>query len=109
MYVYENTKRNNQAREKKKAEIFLYIQDELFMVNVIETATRGVNILDLISTNNPYLIMCNKVSINKKLSDHNTIVVIFNLTFNKEEKEEILNNPYTTKILEFDKANASEE
>ena len=109
VYVHENTERNNRAGEKKQAEMFLNFQDEYFMDNVIETATRGVNILDLISTNNADLIMCYKVTVNKKLSDHNTIEIRLNLTFNKEEKEEKVKNPYTTKIFEFDTAKASEE
>ena len=94
---------------KKQAEMYLKFQDENFMDNVVETATRCNNILDLISTNNPDLIICYKVTVNKKLSDHNTIEIRLNFTFNNVEKEEKVKNPYTTKIFEFDTENASEE
>ena len=109
VYVHEKRERVNQAAEKKQAEMFLNFQDEYFMDNVIETATRGENILDLISTNNPDLILCYKVTVNKKLSDHNTIEIRFNFTFNNDKKEEKVKNPYTTRIFEFDTDNASEE
>ena len=94
---------------KKQAEMYLQFQDENFMDNVVETATRCNNILDPISTNNPDLIICYKVTVNKKLSDHNTIEIRLNFTFNNVEKEEKVKNPYTTKIFEFDTENASEE
>ena len=109
VYVHENTERNTHSGEKKQAEMYLKFQDENFMDNVVETATRCNNILDLISTNNPDLIICYKVTVNKKLSDHNTIEIRLNFTFNNVEKEEKVKNPYTTKIFEFDTENASEE
>ena len=52
--------------------------------------------------NNPLLIQFYKIVINKKLSDHNTIEVSLNFTFNDEVKVEKVKNPYTTKIFEQD-------
>ena len=49
------------------------------------------------------------MTVKKKLSDHNTIEVRLNLTFNKEDKEENVKNTYTTKMFEHDIHNALKE
>ena len=109
IYVNKNTERINKAGDKEQAEMCLNFQNEYFMVNVVQTATTGAKILDLISTNNQDLNMCYKVTVNKKLSNHNTVEVRLNIPFNKEGKEEKVKKPYTTKIFEYDTSNASEE
>ena len=109
IYVNENKERTNQVSDKKQAELYLKFQEENFMKNHIETPTRDKAILDLISSNNSDLIQTYKVTVNKKLSDHNTIELNFNFTFNEEVKLEKVKNPYLTQVHEFDTEKATEE
>ena len=88
VYVLDQEARKNKACMKKQAELYLKFQDENFLSNHIETPTRGKAILDLISSNNHMIIQFYKITINKKLSDHNTIEVSFNFSYNQETKIE---------------------
>ena len=94
---------------KKQAELYLQFQDENFLNNHIETPTRGKAILDLISSNNYMIIQFYKITINKKLLDHNTVEVSFNFSYNQETKIEKVMNPYSTKVFEFNTKDADDE
>ena len=48
--------------------------DDHFLVQTLKEPTRQGNILDLVLVNDPYQISHSEVTINKLLSDHNTIV-----------------------------------
>ena len=109
VYVLDQEARKNKACMKKQAELYLKFQDENFLSNHIETPTRGKAILDLISSNNHMIIQFYKITINKKLSDHNTIEVSFNFSYNQETKIEKIKNPYSTRVFEFKTKEADEE
>ena len=109
IYVNENKERTNQSEEKKQAEQYIKFQEENFMENHIETATRQKAILDLVSSNNLDLIQTYKITVNKKLSDHNTIELKLNFIFNEEVKLEKVKNPYLTKVFEYETEKATEE
>ena len=97
------------SEENKQAETLIEFTRENFMENIILTPTRGANILDLVFTNNPNLINFYTTIVNNKLSDHNTLEINMNFSYNQEVKEEKVANPYYTKIFEYDTANADEE
>ena len=86
IYVQDQEDGKNKASMKKQAELYLQFQDENFLNNQIETPTRGKAIVDLISSNNYMIIQFYKITINKKLSDHNTVEVSFNFSYNQETK-----------------------
>ena len=109
IYVHENKKRMHQAEEKKQAELYVKFQDENFMDNHIETATRQKAILDLVSSNNPDIIQTYKITVNKKFSDHNTIELKLNFPFNEDLKIKKIKNPYLTRVFEYETENATEE
>ena len=72
------------------------------MMNHMMVPTPEGNILDLVLSNNGYLISMGKVDYNAKLSDHDLITVYLTLRHNKikEVKEEIA-NLYRYKVPEY--------
>ena len=72
------------------------------MENIIMTPTREQNILDLCFTNSHTLINFYRTVINKKFSDHNTLEIDMNFTYNVNTKKDKVDNPYSTKVYEYD-------
>ena len=109
--VYSGDKENRESKsdENKQAERLMEFTRSNFMENIILTPTRGGNVLDLIFTNNPNLINYYSTIVNSKLSDHNTLEVNMNFTYNQEVKNEKVTNPYNTKIFEYNSNEADDE
>ena len=97
------------ATEKVQAELLLEYAEKNFLVNYITTPTRGVNILDLCFTNNNSLINFYNTTINKSFSDHNTLEIDLNFSYNLDSKKKKKENPYFTKVPEYDTENADDE
>ena len=99
----------NKATEKRQAELLLQYADENFLENHIKTATRGKNILDLCFTNNHTLINDYKITVNRDFSDHNLIQTDLRFSFNVQKLKKKKENPYHTKLYEFDVENGDAE
>ena len=109
VYCDNRQGRETQSDQKRQAELFKSFCDDNFLENFIETPTRGENILDLVLSNNHTLIKYYKTVVNKKLSDHSTIKINLNFTFNTETKDEKVLNPYSTKIYEYETNKATDK
>ena len=108
IYAKEVTK-EKKATEKVQAELLLNYAERNFLENCVTTPTRGDNILDLCFTNNHNMINFYTTSVNKKFSDHNTLEMDLNFSYNSEKKKEKQSNPYHTKVPEYETTNATEE
>ena len=67
--------------------------EENFMEQVIQTPTRGRNILDLVFTNTSELVSGYSTIINRQFLDHNILRVRLNYKYKNEKKAE-RKNPY---------------
>ena len=94
--------------EKRQAESLVKFVEKNFLENYITTATRGKNTLDLAFTNNHLLIGGYETIVNKKLSDHYLITISLNFSYNSKTKVPKIKNPYTTKVYEYNLAEAIE-
>ena len=94
--------------EKKQAKMLLNWSEQNFMEQIINTPTRGKNILDLIFSNSNSLINGYSTVVNKKFSDHNILKVRLNYPYKCDKKSERI-NPYPNKIYEYDLMNATNE
>ena len=83
--------------------------DENFLENCVKSATRGGNILDLCFTNNHTLITNHTLTVNQKFSDHNLLETNLSFTYNKDNIKKKRENPYKTKIYEYDTEQGDEE
>ena len=81
------------SSEKRQAKLLLHWAEENFMEQVIQTPTRGKNILDLVFTNTSELVSGYSTIVNKKFSDHNILRVMLNYKYKNEKKTE-RKNPY---------------
>ena len=99
----------NKATEKKQAEMLIKYADENFLENCVKSATRGGNILDLCFTNNHTLITNHTLTVNQKFSDHNLLETNLSFTYNKDNIKKKRENPYKTKIYEYDTEQGDEE
>ena len=99
----------NKATEKKQAEMLLRYADENFLENCVKSATRGNNILDLCFTNNHTLINNHSMTINHNFSDHNLLETDLRFSFNIERQKKNRENPYKTKVYEYDTEKGDEE
>ena len=88
--------------------VLLDWSDKNFLKQIVTTATRQENILDLVFTNNENIVDSYDTEINSKLSDHNTIQINLNIEDEKNDKETIL-NPYPNKIFEYNLMKGTEE
>ena len=96
------------SSEKRQAKLLLNWAEENFMEQVIQTPTRGKNILDLVFTNTSELVSGYSTIVNKKFSDHNILRVMLNYKYKNEKKTE-RKNPYPNNIYKYDLLNATEE
>ena len=101
--------KEKKSTEKVQAELLLKYAERNFLENCVTTPTRGENTLDLCFTNNHNLINFYETIVNKKFSDHNTLEMDLNLSYNLEKKKMRKINPYYTKVPEYDIENATEE
>ena len=99
----------NKATEKKQAEMLLQYADENFLENCVKSATRGNNILDLCFTNNHTLINDYSMTINHNFSDHNLLETDLRFSFNIEKQKKKRENPYKTKVYEYETEKGDEE
>ena len=99
----------NKATEKKQAEMLLQYADENFLENCITSATRGGNILDLCFTNNHSLINNYTTTINHSFSDHNLLETDLRFSYNIDKKKKKRENPYKTKVYEYETEKGDEE
>ena len=99
----------NKTDEYKQAELLLEFASTNFLEQIIDTPTRGKNILNLVFSKNPQLINFYKIIVNSKLSDHNTVETNMNFSYNQENKDEKVVNPYSSNIFEYDTKGADEE
>ena len=115
IYQYGDGDRNKQSSEKRQAKLLLEFADTNFMEQIVSTPTRGRNILDLCFTNSHSLISHYTTIVNKHFSDHFILCFNMNITYNTKEvgkegaKGGGKENPYFTKLLEYDFDGASEE
>ena len=109
IYSSKQSEREKKSDENKQAELLLEFATANFLEQIIDTPTRGKNILDLVFSNNPQLINFYNIIINKKLSDHNTVEANLNFSYNQENKDEKAVNPYSTKLFEYDSKGADDE
>ena len=77
----------NKATDKDQAQMLLEYAEKNFLVNCITTPIRGENILNLFFTNNHGLINFYRTIVNKKFSDHNTLEMDLNFSYNQEKKK----------------------
>ena len=99
----------NKASDKRQAEMLLRYMEKNFLENCVTTPTRGENILDLCLSNNHTLINFYCTTINNKFSDHNTLEFDLNFSYNLDEKKEKKQNPYKSKVYEYECEMADEE
>ena len=96
------------SSDKKQAKLLLTWAEQNFLEQVINTPTRGYNILDLVFTNSSNLTSGYSTIINRKFSDHNILKVKLNYEYKNDRKVK-RKNPYPNKIYEYDLMNAIEE
>ena len=99
----------NKATDKVQAKNLLKYAERNFLENCITTPTRGANTLDLCFTNNHNLINFYTTIVNTKFSDHNTLEMDLNFSYNLDKKAEKKTNPYQTKVPEYDTENADDD
>ena len=75
--------------------------EENFMDQKIVTATRKENVLDLVFTNTENMITSYETIVNSKLSDHNTLIISFNVEDETNQEKKKAENPYPNKIFEY--------
>jgi hypothetical protein len=109
VYTSGQANRENKSGENKEAEQLLEFAKENFLEQIVETSTRGNNILDLVFTNNPQLVNFYNIIVNSKLLDHNTVDTNLNFSYNQEKKDKKVVNPYNTKIFEYNTKEADDE
>ena len=110
--IYEHDKTNdrvNMSKDRNQAKVLVTFVEENFLVQQTLTPTRGKNILDLTFTNNAGLINGYKTIVNSKLSDHFTQEFDVNLKHQEEKLDLKKENPYKTKIFEYDVMNGDKE
>ena len=96
------------SSDKKQTKLLLTWAEQNFLEQVINTPTRGNNILDLVFTNSSNLTSGYSTIVNRKFSDHNILKVKLNYEYKNDRKVE-RKNPYPNKIYEYDFLNATEE
>ena len=76
-----NENPQNMASEKVQAKMLLDWAESNFLEQIILTATRGGNILDLVFTNSATLIDSYSTIVNKRFSDHNILKINLNYCY----------------------------
>ena len=96
------------SSEKRQAKLLLNWAEENFLEQIIQTPTRGKNILDLVFTSTSELVSGYSTVVNRKFSDHNILRVNLNYKYKNEKKTE-RKNPYPNNIYKYDLMNATKE
>ena len=99
----------NTSSERKQARTLISFANEFFMEQYIKKPTRNKNILDLVFTNDHFLIHNYNIIVNSSLSDHFTIIINLNLKKSDSLKSQEQINHYFSKISELDLKEADEE
>ena len=97
------------SSEKKQAKFLLDFADEFFMEQYIKKPTRGRNILDLVFTNDHFLIHNYNIIVNSMLSDHFTICINLSLKESTNPQSQQQKNYHFSKIAESNLKEADEE
>ena len=95
--------------ERRQAQNLLNLASEFFLQQHISKPTRKHNILDLVFTNNHYLINNYHMIVNNHLSDHYTICLSLNYENVKVEKISRKINHYHSQLPEYNFRDADEE
>ena len=66
IYTSGQANRENKSEEIRQAEMLLEFAKENFLEQIVDTPTRGKNILDLVFSNNPNLINFYNIIVNSK-------------------------------------------
>ena len=96
------------SSEKLQANKLIEFANEFFLEQYIRKPTRNKNILDLVFTNDHFLIHSYQVIVNSTLSDHSTICINLALKTPKT-KSEVKKNHNSSKISELNLKDADEE
>ena len=110
IYQKEQDGRQNKATEKEQAEHFIEFMEEHFLENLSLSPTRGLNILDLILSNNPHMIGPISVTISKAMSDHSLLEFQLNHPYTQPQGEGQRETPYTNNFHKYrlDKGDAED-
>ena len=100
---------NHTSSERRQAQHLLDFSNEFFLQQYIHKPTRRQNILDLVFTNNHFLINNYHMIVNSHLSDHYTIILNLNYENIKVEGNRKKVNHFHTEIPEFNFLEADEE
>ena len=106
--VNENIQ-NGCSSDRKQARTLLNFADEFFLEQYIKKPTRKRNILDLVFTNNHFLIHNYNMIVNSKLSDHFTICINLSLGSAQKSTSKKTENHYFSKISEYNLKDGDEE
>ena len=97
------------SSERRQAQHLINFSKEFFLQQYIRKPTRRQNILDLVLSNNHYLINDYQMIVNSQISDHYTISIHLNYENVKVESSTSKKNQYHSKIPEFNFLDADEE
>ena len=100
---------NKSSSEKKQAQSLLDFTNEFFMEQYVRKPTRGRNVLDLVFTNDHFLIHNYSIIVNSSLSDHNTICINLSIKETSTPEPQQQKNNYFSKIAESNLKEADEE
>ena len=100
---------NKSSSEKKQAQSLLDFTNEFFMEQYVRKPTRGRNVLDLVFTNDHFLIHNYSIIVNSSLSDHNTICINLSIKETSTPEPQQQKNYYFSKIAESNLKEADEE
>ena len=91
--IIVNISNNNQMN------IMSRMMNHFFLKQVITKSTRNHKIIDLLFVNNDQLVINHDVIVNKKFSDHNTVITQLNISVeNKRKLAYDCSSLYDTKI-----------
>ena len=96
------TREEDQVRSSEKEQGLMIIDwtGKNFLEQIILTPTTKEGILDLVFTNNEDIINRYKVTVNNRLSDHNTLNIYLNIDEDRKDYEK--KNRYPNEIFEYD-------
>lgn len=94
----EGSTEGGSSEERRQAEYMVDFQNEILLTQVIEKPTRGMNILDLVFTNNLDLVIDTEIQ-GTKMSDHN--IVIIRTALGVEESQVAERDPSGFRALNF--------
>ena len=102
-------KSSSASSEKKQANTLHNFANEFFLEQYITKPTRNKNILDLVFTNDHFLIHNYEIIVNSILSDHFTICVNLSLKTGQKNIQEKQKNHYLSSLAEYNMKDADDE